>query len=149
MRRVVGYSVGGAIGGVVFALLQHLGPELLRQPALVRWAFLYALLGGIAAGIWEAVTRWATAQFSLSRRGAALASGLAGGLLLGGAALLVAALKQGTGAGGPPPGGLLLPGLPWTDGLGGFLCGAVGGGLWRYLNPGRSLTVSFPDGLFP
>lgn len=143
MRRVVGYSIGGAVGGSVFALFRHLGPTLLQQPVLIRWVFLYTLLGGMVAGIWDIVTRWTVARFSLSRRGAAMASGLSAGILVGGATLLVAALKQGTGAGGPLLDGTLLLGLPWTDGLGGFLGGAVGGGLWRYLSPCRSLSRNY------
>ena len=52
-------------------------------------------------------------------------SSLVAGMVLGAATLLVAALKQGAGAGG----GLLLLGLPWKDGLGGFVGGAVHGAL--------------------
>ena len=87
--------------------------------------FLYALLGGVGVALWREATRWATARFSLSRRGAILVSGLVAGTLLGAATLLVATLKQGAGAGG----GLLLLGLPWKDGLGGFVGGAVYGAL--------------------
>jgi hypothetical protein len=132
IRRLVGYGAGGAVGGGVFALIQHLGPGLLAEPRLVRWVFLYALLGGVIVGLWKEATRWATARFSLSRRGAILVSGLVAGTLLGAATLLVATLKQGAGADG-----LLLLGLPWKDGLGGFVGGAVGGGLDRYFNPRR------------
>jgi len=130
VRRVVGYVVAGAVGGGGFALTQHLGPGLLEEPRLVRWVFLYALLGGLGVALWKEATRWATDRFSLSRRGAILGSGLVAGTLLGAATLLVATLKQGAGAGG----GLLLLGLPWKDGLGGFVGGAVGGGLDRYFN---------------
>jgi hypothetical protein len=133
VRRVVGYGVAGALGGGVFALIQHLGPDLLAEPRLVRWVFLYALLGGLGMSLWKEATRWTTDRFSLSRRGAILGSGLVAGMLLGAATLLVATLKQGAGAGG----GLLLLGLPWKDGLGGFVGGAVGGGLDRYFNPER------------
>jgi hypothetical protein len=127
LRQILGYAAGGAVGSGVFALIQHLGPELLGHPALVRWVFLYALLGGVLTGVWQAATQWTAARFSLSRRGAILVSGLVAGTLLGAAALLVAALEQGAGTDG-----LLLLQLPWADGLGGFLGGAVGGGVWQY-----------------
>lgn len=130
LRRVVGYGAGGAVGGGVLALIQFLGPDLLTEPALVRWVFLYTLLGGVAASVWTATTQWATARFSLSRRGAILMAGLVAGTLLGAASLLVATLKQGAGAAD----GLLLLELPWKDGLGGFVGGAVGGGLGRYFH---------------
>jgi hypothetical protein len=120
----------------VFALIQHLGPGLLAEPRLVRWVFLYALLGGVAVGVWKEATRWAIDRFSLSRRGAILAAGLVAGMLLGAATLFVATLKQGAGANG-----LFLLRLPWTDGLGGFVGGAVGGGLGQYL--GGSGVSSF------
>ena len=139
VRRVVGYGVAGALGGGVFALIQHLGPGLLAEPRLVRWVFLYALLGGLGVALWKEATRWATDRFSLSRRGAILVSGLVAGTLLGTATLLVATLKQDAGAGG----GLLLLGLPWKDGLGGFVGGAVGGGLDRYFNPKRPPSRSY------
>ena len=129
IRRVFRYGVAGALGGGVFALSQHLGPGLLAEPRLVRWVVLYALLGGVGVALWREATRWATARFSLSRRGAILVSGLVAGTLLGAASLLVATLKQGAGADG-----LLLLRLPWKDGLGGFVGGFVGGGLWQYLN---------------
>jgi hypothetical protein len=132
IRRVVGHGIGGAVGGGIFALVQHLGPGLLAAPRLVRWVFLYALLGGVGVALWREATRRATARFSLSRRGAILVSGLVAGTLLGAASLLVATLKQGAGADG-----LLLLRLPWKDGLGGFVGGAVGGGLDRYFNPRR------------
>ena len=139
IRRVFRYSVAGAFGGGVFALSQHLGPGLLAEPRLVRWVFLYALLGGVGVALWREATRWATDWFSLSRRGAILVSGLVAGTLLGAATLLVATLKQGAGAGG----GLLLLGLPWKDGLGGFVGGAVGGGLDRYFTPKRPPSRSY------
>jgi len=123
IRRVVRYGVAGALGGGVFALIQHLGPGLLVKPSLVRWVFLYALLGGVIVSIWKEATRWTTDRFSLSRRGSAVVSGLVTGTLVGGAALLVATLKQDIGTGE-----LLLLRLPWTDGLGGFVGGAVAGG---------------------
>ncbi|WP_103029873.1 hypothetical protein [Salinibacter altiplanensis] len=130
IRRVVKCGVAGALGGGVFALIQHLGPGLLSEPSLARWVFLYALLGGVGAGVWKETTRWTTGRFSLSRREAVLVSGLVAGMLLGAATLLVAALKQGAGADG-----LLLLRLPWTDGLGGFVGGVVAGGLNKYLKP--------------
>jgi len=129
IRRVVRYGVAGALGGGVHALIQHLGPGLLAEPRLVRWVVLYALLGGVGVALWKEVTRWATARSSLSRRGVVLVSGLVAGMLLGAATLLVVTLEQGAGASAP-----LLLRLPWTDGLGGFVGGAVGGGLWQYLN---------------
>ena len=129
LRRVVGYGVGGAVGGGVLALIQFLGPDLLTEPALVRWVFLYTLLGGVSASVWVAATQWATTRFSLSRWGAVAASGLIAGTLLGAAALLLTALIQGARD------GALLLRLPWADGLGGFLAGAVGGGLWQHLSP--------------
>ena len=125
VRRVARYGVAGALGGGVFALTQHLGPSFLSEPGLARWVVLYALLGGLGVALWREATRWATDWFSLSRRGAILVSGLVAGTLLGAASLLVATLKQGAGAGG----GLLLLGLPWKDGLGGFVVGAVYGAL--------------------
>jgi hypothetical protein len=128
LRRFIQSGVAGALGGGVFALVQHLGPSLLTEPRLVRWIVLYALLGGVGMGLWRAATRWATARFSLTRREAVLTSSVVAGTLVGAAALLVATLKQGTGADG-----LLLLGLPWKDGLGGFVGGAVGGGLWQFL----------------
>ncbi len=128
LRQILGCAAGGAVGSGVFALIQHLGSELLESPGLVRWVFLYTLLGGVLAGVWEAATQRVTARFSLSCRGTVVVSGLAAGMLLGAAALLVAALKQGAGADG-----LLVLQLPWADGLGGFVGGAIGGGLWRYL----------------
>jgi len=131
VRRVAGYGVAGALGGGIFALIQHLGPGLLAEPRLVRWVFLYALLGGLGMALWREAMRWATGRFSLSRRGAILVSSLVAGMILGAATLLVATLKQGAGAGG----GLLLLGLPWEDGLGGGVGGAVCGGLDRYFNP--------------
>jgi hypothetical protein len=132
LRLAVGYGVGGAVGGGVFALIQHLGPSLLTEPRLVRWVFLYALLGGVGMGLWTGATRWATAWFSLSRREAILVSSAVAGTLVGAATLTVATLKQGAGANG-----LLLLGLPWKDGLGGFVGGAVGGGLWRAVTLGQ------------
>ena len=131
IRRVVGYGVAGALGGGVFALTQHLGPSFLSEPGLARWVVLYALLGGLGMALWREATRWATGQFSLSRRGAILVSSLVAGMILGAATLLVATLRQGAGAGG----GLFLLALPWTDGLGGVVGGAVYGGLDRYFNP--------------
>ncbi|WP_251964897.1 hypothetical protein [Salinibacter ruber] len=125
IRRVVGYGVAGALGGRVFALTQHLGSSFLAEPGLARWVILYALLGGLGVALWREATRWATGRGSLSRRGAVLVSSLVAGMVLGAATLLVAALKQGAGAGG----GLLLLGLPWKDGLGGFVGGAVYGAL--------------------
>jgi hypothetical protein len=83
-------------------------------------------------GLWTEAMRWATAWFSLSRREAVLVSGVVAGVLVGGAALLVATLKQGAEANG-----LLLLGLPWKDGVGGFVGGAVGGGLWRAVTLGQ------------
>ena len=134
VRRVARYGVAGALGGGVFALIQHLGPSFLAEPRLVRWVFLYALLGGLGVVLWKEATRWAADRFSLSRRGAILVSSLVAGTLLGAATLLVATLKQGAGAGG----GLLLLGLPWKDGLGGVVGGAVYGALSRYFNAGGS-----------
>ena len=125
VRRVARYGVAGALGGGVFALIQH---------RLVRWVFLYALLGGLGVALWKEATRWAADRFSLSRRGAILVSSLVAGMVLGAATLLVATLKQGAGAGG----GLLLLGLPWKDGLGGVVGGAVYGALSRYFNAGGS-----------
>jgi hypothetical protein len=138
-RRVVGYGVAGALGGGVFALIQHLGPGLLTEPRLVRWVFLYALLGGLGMALWKEATRWTTDWFSLSRRGSILVSSLVAGMVLGVATLLVAMLKQGAGAGG----GLILLELPWKDGLGGFVGGAVYGGLDRYFNPKRPPSRSY------
>ena len=132
LRRVIRAGVAGALGGGVFALVQHLGPSLLTEPRLVRWIVLYALLGGVGMGLWTEAMRWATAWFSLSRREAVLVSGVVAGVLVGGAALLVATLKQGAEANG-----LLLLGLPWKDGVGGFVGGAVGGGLWRAVTLGQ------------
>lgn len=129
IRHVVGYGVGGAAGGAIFAIIQHLGPGFLTEPPLVRWVFLYALLGGVVAGVWRATTRWVVAQFSLSRWGAVTTSGLLAGMFLGAATVLVATLTQGDGD------GTLLLRLPWADGLGGFLGGAVGGGLWQLMSP--------------
>ncbi len=40
VRRVFGYGVAGALGGGVFALIQHLGPSFLAETSLVRWVFL-------------------------------------------------------------------------------------------------------------
>lgn len=137
LRQILGYTAGGAVGSAVFALIQHLSPELLEAPALVRWVFLYALLSGVLAGVWEAATQRTTARFSLSHRGTVVVSGLVAGVLLGVAGLLVATLKQGAGTNG-----LLLLQLPWSDGIGGFLGGAVGGGLWRYLFGTRSRSSS-------
>ena len=125
VRRVARYGVAGALGGGVFALIQH---------RLVRWVFLYALLGGLGVALWKEATRWAADRFSLSRRGAILVSSLVAGMVLGAATLLVATLNQGAGAGG----GLLLLGLPWKDGLGGVVGGAVYGALSRYFNAGGS-----------
>jgi hypothetical protein len=119
--------VAGALGGGVFALVQYLDPSLLTEPALLRWVFLYALLGGVGMALWTASTQWATARFSLSRREAVLVCGVVAGTLVGAAALLVATLKPGTGADG-----LLLLGLPWKDGLGGFVGGAVLGAGWQF-----------------
>lgn len=130
VRRLIGYGVGGAVGGGGFAIIQHLGPDLLTNPTLVRWVFLYTLLGGVITGVWQVATQWAATWFSLSRRGSILTSGLVAGTLLAAAALVVAVLKQGAGAGAP-----LLLRLPWTDGLGGFVGGAIGGGLWQSLRP--------------
>ena len=98
----------------------------------MRWVVLYALLGGVGMGVWTTATRWATARFSLSHREAVLTSSLVAGTLVGTAALLAATLKQGAAADG-----LLLLGLPWKDGFGGFVGGAVGGGLWRALTQGQ------------
>lgn len=130
LRRVLRSGGSGALGGGVFALVQHLGPGLLIESGLVRWVFLYALLGGVGMALWTVATRWATARFSLSRREAVLVSSVVAGTLVGAAALLVATLKQGTGAGG----GLLLLGLPWKDGIGGFVGGAILGAGWRSFN---------------
>lgn len=131
IRRAIGYGVGGAVGGGVVALVQLLGPRLLAEPPLVRRAFLYALLGGVSASVWAAATRWATARISLSRREAVAASALLAGTLLGAAALLGATLVRGAGD------GPLLLGLPWADGIGGFLAGAVGGALWHAATRGQ------------
>jgi hypothetical protein len=131
LRRVIRAGVAGALGGGVFALIQHLGPSLLVEPRLVRWVFLYALLGGVGMGLWAEGTRWATGRFSLSRREAVLVSGVVAGTLVGSAALLVATLKQGAGTDG-----LLLLRLPWKHGVGGFVGGAVVGALWRALPRG-------------
>lgn len=125
LRRVVQYGVAGALGGGVFALIQHLGPGFLTEPALVRWVFLYALLGGLGVSTWKEVTRWAAARVSLSRWGEIATSGLLAGTLLGAAVMLVATLTQGVGD------GALLLALPWQDGLGGFVGGVIGGGLDR------------------
>ena len=122
--RAIRYGVAGALGGGVFAIVQHLGPDLLTRPSLVRWVFLYALLGGVGASVWREATRWTTDRFSLSRHGATLASGLLAGTIVGAATLLVATLKQGVGGDG-----LLLLRLPWKSGLGGFVGGVVGMGL--------------------
>lgn len=126
-RRIVGHVVAGAAGGSVFAFVEHLGPELLGRSVL-RWVFLYALLGGVAAGVWNAATGWLATGLSLSRREAVIASGLVAGFLLGGAALLVGTLNLTMEANAH-----LLIQLPWKEGLGGFAAGAVGGGLWRFL----------------
>lgn len=126
-RRILGHVAAGAAGGSVFAFVEYLGPELLGRPVL-RWVFLYALLGGVAAGAWNAATGWLATSFSLSRREAVIASGLVAGLLLGGAALLVSTLSLTMEAKAH-----LLMQLPWKEGLGGFAAGAVGGGLWRFL----------------
>jgi hypothetical protein len=131
-RRVIQSGVAGALGGGAFALVQHLDPSLLTEPALLRWVFLYALLGGVGMALWTATTRWATARFSLSHREAVLTSSLVAGTLVGTAALLAATLKQGA-----EPNGLLLLGLPWKNGVGGFVGGAIGGGLWRALTQGQ------------
>jgi len=132
----MGYGVGGAIGGGVFALVQLLGPRLLPEPPLVRWAFLYVLLGGVSASVWAAATRWATARISLSRREAVAASALLAGTLLGAIALLGATLVRGAGD------GPLLLGLPWADGVGGFLAGAVGGALWHAATRASSTSAA-------
>lgn len=126
IRRILGRVAAGVVGGSAVASAQHLGPELLGRPVL-RWIVLYALLGGVAAGVWDVATGWIATGLSLSRRGAALASGLAAGLLLGGAVLLVGALGLEMEAGAP-----LLMRLPWEDALKGFFVGMVGGGLWRF-----------------
>lgn len=139
IRRAIGYGVAGALGGGIFALIQHLGPGLLTEPRLVRWVFLYALLGGVGVSAWREATRWTTNRFPLSRQGAILVSSLVAGMILGAATLLVATLKQGAGAGG----GLLLLGLPWTDGLGGFVGGAVYGALSTYFNSGGPPSRSY------
>lgn len=146
MRRAAKNFVAGALGGGVFALVQHLGsdfpsgPDRLVEPGLARWVVLYALLGGLAVSAWKETTRWITSRRSLSRRGAIAASGLVAGTLIGSAALLVATFEQGAGAGE----WLLLERLSlerfsldllWTDGLGGFVGGAVGGSLGRVLMP--------------
>jgi hypothetical protein len=128
LRRVVGWGVGGAVGGGVFALIQHLGPGLLREPHLIRWVVLHALLGGVGVALWREATRWATARFALSRHDASLVSGLLAGTLVGAAALFAATLNQGVGNDG-----LLLLQLPWKDGVGGFVGGAIAGGGWRYI----------------
>ena len=132
LRRLIRVGVSGALGGGVFAFIQHLGPDLLVEPRFVRWVVVYALLGSVGMALWTTATRWATAWLSLSRREAVLVSSVVAGTLIGGAALLVATLKQGTGADG-----LLLLGLPWKDGVGGFVGGAVGGGLWRAVTLGQ------------
>ena len=137
IRRFIRYGVSGAVGGGVFALIQHLDPSFLTEPRLVRWVFLYALLGSVAVVAWREATRFVAVRFSLSRRGTVVASGVSAGVLVGGAALLVATLKQGAGGGGPLLDGTFPLGLPWTDGLGGFVGGVVGGGLWRFLTPAR------------
>ncbi|WP_263788084.1 hypothetical protein [Salinibacter grassmerensis] len=129
-RQVLRAVLGGVLGGGVFAIIQHLSPGFLTDPALVRWVFLHAVLGGAMVSAWQATTWWAAARFSLSRHGVALVSSLTAGVLVGTAALLVATLKQGTGAGG-----LLLLQLPWKDALGGFVGGVVGGGMWKLLSP--------------
>ncbi len=126
--RILTSGVGGAVGGGVFALLQHLGPGLLREPHLIRWVVLHALLGGVGVALWNEATRWATARFALSRRDAGLISGLLAGTLVGAAALFVATLNQGVESDG-----LLLLQLPWKDGVGGFVGGAMAGGGWRYI----------------
>lgn len=130
VRRVIVNGVGGAVGGGVFALIQYLVPGLFAEPRLVRWVFLYALLGGVLTGVWQAATQWAAARFLLSRRRTVVVSALVAGMLLGVAGLLVATIRQGAGTDG-----LLLLRLPWADGLGGLVGGAVGGGLWQYLSP--------------
>lgn len=127
LRRVLRAGVAGALGGGVFGLIQHLSPSLLVELRLVRWVFLYALLGGVGMGVWTEATRWAIARFSLSRREAVLISSIVAGTLVGAAALLVATLKQGTG-----DDGLLLLGLPWKDGLGGFVGGVILGAGWQF-----------------
>jgi len=126
LRRILGRATTGAVGGSVIASVEHLGPELLGRPVL-RWIVLYALLGGVAAGVWDGATEWITTRLSLSRRGAALASGLTAGLLLGGAVLLVSAVGLEMEAGAH-----ILMRLPWEDGLMGLLVGMIGGGLWRF-----------------
>jgi hypothetical protein len=128
-RCLLGYGMAGTVGGGVLAIIQHLGPGFLTEPALVRWVFLYALLGGVGAGVWKGTARWAAARFSLSRWGAVATSGLLAGTLVGAAVLVVATSAQGTGD------GALLLGLPWKDGLGGFVGGVAGGGLDMYFNP--------------
>ena len=134
LRRILTYGVGGAVGGGVFALIQHLGPGLLREPHLLRWFVLHALLGGVGVALWREATRWAAARFALGRRNAGLVSGLVAGTLVGAAALFVATLNQGVGSDG-----LLLLQLPWKDGVGGFVGGAIAGGGWQYLGGWRYL----------
>ncbi len=80
--------------------------------------------------LWKETIRWTTDRFSLSRRGAILVSSLVARMILGAATLLVTTLKQGAGTGG----GLLLLGLPWKGGLGGFVGGAVYGALSTYFD---------------
>lgn len=116
------------MGGAVLALVQHVGLGHVVDPALLRWAFLYALVGGVLAGIWDVLSRQVVVRLRLSRWEAALASGLAAGVLFFGATLLVAALGKDGGTGAR-----LLLGLPWADGLQAFLGGTIGGGVVRWM----------------